>query len=185
MTTREEEIQLYRDAYKATNYGMGQRRRDDVYGILYGLKPKTSLLDISTGRGETLRMADLLGFKEVRGTEAVEDLCVGRVTRYTAEQELPFLPNSIAHVTCFDVLEHLLEEDIEKVLREMCRVAVYTVTVSASERPSCLGPGGRDLHISKRPKAEWLYLLQSIDARWHEKGKAGGSPAFQINFLDD
>ena len=91
---------------------------------------------------------------------------------------LPFDDRSFDNVTCFDVLEHLTEEDLPKALGEMARVAKRTVTVSASERPSIFK--GRDLHISKRPKAKWIELFKSVWGQVQVIGNAGASPAFRL-----
>lgn len=174
---RDEEIQLYVESYENPRYGMGPRRKADVQRILADLE-KGSLLDVSTGRGETLGFAREAGFDLVKGTEVVPSLLNDDVV-FAQAHSLPFDDGSFGHVTCFDVLEHLVEEDIGPALREMYRVARKTVTVSASERPSVFG--NVDLHISKRPAAEWLELIRSC---WDDSavriGNAGGSPAFQV-----
>jgi hypothetical protein len=58
-------------------------------------------------------------------------------------------------------------------------VAKISVTVSASETPSIYR--GRDLHISRRPKAQWLEIIREC---WGPGavciGTAGRSPAFQV-----
>lgn len=176
-TDRDAEISLYVEHYKAPNYRMGQRRQDDVARILKDLR-RGSLLDVSTGRGETLKMASTLGFGPVRGTEVVPELLNDDVV-FAQAHKLPFEDNSFDHVTCFDVLEHLVEEDIRPALQEMYRIARVSVTVSASERPSVFGDV--DLHISKRPAPEWHRLIRDCwDKNTKRIGKAGGSPAFQV-----
>lgn len=174
---RDEEIERYVEQYASPKYGMGQRRQEDVKRIIRDLR-RGSLLDVSTGRGETLRFAKELGFTEVRGTEVVPELLSDDVV-FAQAHSLPFEDNSFDHVTCFDVLEHLVEADIAPALREMYRVARLSVTVSASERPSIFG--NVDLHISKRPATEWHRLIRSCwDKNTKRIGKAGGSPAFQV-----
>jgi ubiquinone/menaquinone biosynthesis C-methylase UbiE len=174
---RDEEIARYVEHYKSPKYGMGQRRQADVQRILQDLR-RGSLLDVSTGRGETLRFAKSLGFSPVQGTEVVPELLNDEVV-FAQAHSLPFPDNSFDHVTCFDVLEHLVEADIRPALQEMYRVARISVTVSASERPSVFGDV--DLHISKRPAPEWHRLIRDCwDKNTKRIGKAGGSPAFQV-----
>lgn len=183
--TRDGEIAVYVEEYKSPRYGMGQRRQADVLRILTEL-PRGSLLDVSTGRGEALEMAFKLGHFPLTGTEVVPDL-LGMKTNtvevvFAKAHELPFEDKSFDHVTCFDVLEHLVEEDIVPCLEHMRRIARKTCTVSASSRPSVFG--GRDLHISKRPEPEWDRLIRSV---WgyqnvRRKGKCGGSAAWQASF---
>lgn len=174
--SRDEEIAEYRRQYKSDRYGMGAKRRESVQAILSELPSRGSFLDVSTGRGETLKYADAAGFDPVVGTEVVPKLLTRRVT-FAQAHDLPFEDGAFDHVTCFDVLEHLVPEDVEPAIRELRRVARLSVTASASERPSVFG--GRDLHISKRPAAEWESLMAR---RWGHATRiqdAGGSPCWQ------
>lgn len=180
MTTREAEIECYVREYKSSRYGMGARRRGDVHRILHGL-PFGSLLDVSTGRGEALIIALGASLFPVMGTEVVPDLCRDTEPKvvFAHAHELPFEDKSFDHVTCFDVLEHLIEDDIRPCLAHMLRIARKTCTVSASSKPSVFG--GRDLHISKRPEPEWDALIKSVwgpDAK--RIGACGGSAAWQV-----
>lgn len=176
---RGEEVERYVQEYKSERYGMGARRQADVKRIVSELEPG-ALLDVSTGRGEAMIFAAGAGHKPVRGTEAVPDLCSDSVTNALAH-ELPHPDKSFDHVTCFDVLEHLIEDDIVPCLEHMKRIARKTCTASASARPSVFG--GRDLHISKRPDPEWDALIKSV---WGENtkiiGKCGGSTCWQVTF---
>jgi len=176
--TRDAEMAQYTGLYKLDNYRMGQKRRDAVQQIVGELTPRGTLLDVSTGRGETLAFASAAGH-DAYGTEVVPDLLTERVT-FAPAHELPFHDGQFDHVTCFDVLEHLVEEDVHACLREMRRVAKVSVTASASERPSWFGE--RDLHISKRPAAEWE---KAMAAAWGGSTRiinAGGSPCWQWYF---
>jgi hypothetical protein len=178
---REEEIGLYRQLYTSgPSYKMGDKRRASVLSILDALVPRGTLLDVSTGRGETVMFAERLGFESM-GTEVVPELCVDDRIVFSEARELPFPDKSIDHVTCFDVLEHLIEEDVHACLAEMARVARVSVTASASERPSLWG-GGRDLHISKRPAAQWEALMAEKWGGATRIQNAGGSPCWQWRF---
>lgn len=176
--TRDGEIGLYQQAYQDPSYRMGERRKLAAKIVLSQL-PKGTLLDVGTGRGETLALADAAGHT-AQGTEVVESLLSDRVT-YAEAHALPFKDGEFDHVTCWDVLEHLAPEDVEAALAELYRVARRSVTVSASELPDCAFVGGIDLHPSKRPAGEWLALMRK---HWGNKarqiGKAGPSPMFQV-----
>ena len=177
--TRDGEIARYVEAHDdpKRRMHMGARRKADVVNII-GALPAGSLLDVGTGEGEALAIAENAGHT-ARGCDANPKVANDKVVTCAAH-ELPFDDGSFDHVTCFDVLEHLIEEDIRPALREMSRVARKTVTVSASERPSPDGRGG-DFHISKRPKAAWLRVIRECwgaDAKII--GTAGSSPAFQV-----
>lgn len=180
---REEEIALYGELYRSPRYGMGEKRQAAVQQILSELAPRGTdgrrgtLLDVSTGRGETLRFAEELGYEAI-GTEVVDELLVPELVLFSEARKLPFPNGSFDHVTCFDVLEHLVEEDVHACLAEMARVARISVTASASERPSRFG-GGRDLHISKRPAAAWEALMVEKWGGAVRIQNAGGSPCWQ------
>jgi len=171
------EIEHYRAAYQDPAYGMGKRRKLDVARILGELEPG-SLLDIGTGRGECLAMALAAGHFPVHGTEVVKELLGGNVL-YAEAHHLPFPTGSHDYVTCFDVLEHLVEADIRPCLRDMYRVASRTCIVSASELESI--HNGRDLHISRRPRAQWLQLIAECWPGAYEFRGAGRSPAFRVD----
>lgn len=175
-TSRQAEIAVYAKCYESADYAMGLRRRIDVQRMISSLAPG-SLLDVGCGRGEALKFADAAGHRPVAGTEVVPGLLNAR-TVYAEAHELPFSDGGFEHVTCWDVLEHLTEEDIRPALREMWRVASLTVTASASERSDIRR--GRELHISRRPTAQWLQLFREC---WGpgamQIGMAGASPMFQ------
>lgn len=176
--SREGEIAVYRAAYESPNYAMGARRQASVASIITTLAPMGgSLLDVSTGRSKTLELAESAGFTPVMGTEVVDSLLEeGRVV-YAEAHSLPFEDGQFDHVTCFDVLEHLLPDDVEPALRELRRVARKTVTVSASERSSVMG--GLELHISRRPAAEWEALIRRCWGGAMRIQDAGGTPCWQ------
>ena len=175
---RKAEIEQYEKAYQLPEYRMGVRRKAHVEAIYKGLAPG-SLLDVSTGRGEALELAKAAGHSPVKGTEAVEYLCDGENVVHALAHSLPFEDGQFDYVTCFDVLEHLLEEDLLPALKEFYRVARKAVIVSASEESDLRE--GRELHISKRPRGQWLYLIRQA---WGQAadyaGTAGRSPAFKI-----
>lgn len=178
---RNDEVLAYVDAYRDPKYRMGSRRLADMQRILGGL-PKGSLLDVGTGRGETLAFALSIGFGPVVGTEVVPALLREegslRVT-FAHAHALPFADDSFDSVTCFDVLEHLVEDDLLPALREMLRVSRSHCVVSASEDRSLWN--GRELHISRRPKDQWLALIREAWGPSAECiGTAGKSPAFGV-----
>lgn len=180
---RETEIARYVECYRKDGYGMGAKRKKratEVIGSLAGLGAR-SLLDVGAGRGELSAIAqynDML----YRGVDpvpylATDEIITGEATR------LPFAPFSFDVVACLDVLEHLVEEDIRLALLEMRRVAIRFVFLTASEQPSFYGsPDGKDLHISKRPLAEWQALFEDVFAfsKITPLGMVGVSPGWLI-----
>lgn len=182
---RAAEIRVYERQYRHPAYRMGARRQGDVQRILRELAAYRagSLLDVGTGRGETLLYAKAAGLgPDIRGTEVVPYLLGERVS-YAEAHELPFESGAFDHVTCFDVLEHLTPGDVAPALRELKRVARFTVTASASERSDLRE--GRELHISRRPSAVWLEAFRDAWGTGAQLiGTAGASPCFQLRLTD-
>lgn len=176
---RQNEINRYHQAYKHPRYQMGAKRQKHSRKVLQDL-PNGSLLDVGAGRGEGIRIAVESGHDPVVGVEPVEYLAGGPVIVGVATQ-LPFNDNDFDTVMCLDVLEHLVEEDIKPALREMKRVAKNYVFLTASENPHYFRGVG-DLHISRRPIAEWEDIFDEIfeGAEREFLGTIGVSPGWLI-----
>lgn len=153
---RSVEIAKYPLAYADPGYGMGEERRRAVECVLRG--GSGSLLDVGTGRGETLEIARRLGYDPVKGTEVVNSLLGGNVI-YAEAHCLPFSAKAFDVVTCFDVLEHLTYGDQVYALQELCRVARDRVIVTAADYSHVFR--GVELHGGRRPYDEWDLLIRS------------------------
>lgn len=178
MNARQLEIDKYRMAYTDPRYAMGSKRRMAVDSVLHGL-PAGTLLDVGTGRGETLLMARAAGHV-AKGTEVVPALLRRDEVQYAEAHALPFAMDTFDYVTCFDVLEHLIEQDIRPALVEMKRVARRVCIVTAADFPHIFH--GVDLHVSRRPEGDWDALIRSV---WGEGvtalGIFGISPAWRLD----
>jgi hypothetical protein len=148
--TREEEASKYVDAYKDPWYRMSAHRRAMVRDIL-GLSFSKTLLDVGTGRGETLSEGRDMGM-HVKGTETVPEL-LGPDVVYALLPELPFTDKAFELVTCFEVLEHLRPEDIVPALKELARCSSRWVVVSVCTEKDIVA--GVNLHPSARSEEEW------------------------------
>lgn len=160
--TRQSEVQKYNIAYKNLSYRMGDRRIKHALHFLNATK-KGSLLDVSTGRGEMMRLAREIGFDPVTGTEAVGYLCGPDVFEAMAH-DLPFADRSFDVVCMFDVMEHLLPSDTAAACAELMRVAQRRVFLTVHNGPHRLN--GTDLHINRRDSYE----------TWHEELKICFAP---------
>lgn len=149
---RRAEVARYEAAYRNPAYKLGNRRRQHIEQHLRRI-PRGSLLDVSTGRAETMQMARNLGHDPVMGTEAVDYLCNGKDVVQALAHALPFSDAAFDTVTMFDVMEHLLPEDTGPVCRELARVAKSRVLLTVCNQPSSFGSDG-DLHINRRPSYE-------------------------------
>jgi len=152
------EIDKYPIAYENPDYRMGQVRRDAVHTLLREsagdpLNNLRDLLDVGTGRGETLDIAIMLGYMDPNGTEVVPALIHPPVTVFAHAWWLPFQSGLFHTVTCFDVIEHLLPDDAEPTVREIERVAAKRILLSIADYPS--GFCGATLHVNVRTVADW------------------------------
>jgi SAM-dependent methyltransferase len=159
--TRESEAAKYTEMYKDPSYAMPQHRADAIREILKDV-PRGKLLDVGAGRGETIRMAQELGFPVVAGTETVdalirEDLNIG----YGLLPELPVPDKYYDVVTCFEVIEHLLPKDVIPALRDLARTAKSRLIISAATRSDFRS--GVELHPSWRSQFEWE---ETFKAAW-------------------
>jgi hypothetical protein len=149
--SRETEAAKYVEMYKDPSYRMPPHRAEAILNILRDL-PAGSLLDVGTGRGETLELARSCGFSPVAGTETVPELLQGPVV-HGLLPNIPLPDRAADTVTCFEVIEHLLPVDVIPALRELERLADKRVVISAATRSDMRG--GVELHPSWRTQREW------------------------------
>ena len=178
--SRAAEIAKYEFAYTHENYRLGERRKAHIFEHLKRI-PLGSLLDVSTGRGEVLQMAESLGHGPVQGTEAVTSLCDGERVLNAMVHDLPFDDNAFDTVTMFDVMEHLLSSDTEIACKELKRVANHRILMTVHNGPSRFGK--EDLHINRRASYEAWHdeLTNHFDASVIRYGKQGSiSEMFEV-----
>jgi hypothetical protein len=179
-STRERELSKYAEAYQMEDYGMTEERKDGIEDLISELPPGlVSYLDVSTGRGETLDLADKYGFACIRGTETVDALLNSR-TEYAILPHLPFQDKCFDVVSLFEVIEHLVAEDVVPALVELTRVARKHILISAAVQQCWIG--GVNLHPSSRPVEQWEELFRSIWGNHVRRmGNLGGSPVWRVD----
>jgi len=165
---QEAEVQKYIDAYAHTGYGMGPARKQAATRHIEdwlsdNKKPDAedspTLIDVGCGRGEMLDIAKSMGFNakgyDPATCEYREDVFYGLAS------DIPAKTDSANLVTCFDVMEHLLEDDLIPALRELRRVSQGAVIIAAADFPH-YGAGGVNYHISMRSNDEWYKLFKRV-----------------------
>jgi len=159
--TRESEVAKYALAYEMDDYGMPPEREHGIKALLAALPAETadSLLDVGTGRGETLRLAREMNFSIVNGTETVDALLGPDVVRGILP-DLPVPGASYDVVTSFEVIEHLLPDDLGPALLELTRIAKHHILISACTQDHWVS--GTNLHPSAMPQEEWEALFRSV-----------------------
>lgn len=182
--SREEEADLYAEMYHDPHYGMPEFRANVIRNILSVL-PGGNLLDVGTGRGETLQIAKELGYGYLRGTETVPELIDGEKVVKALLPYLPFNDGEFETVTCFEVIEHLRPEDVISALEELSRVSKGRVIISVCTAPDIRG--GVNLHPAYRTEDRWIETFRVAwgdDARITKVGQAskhGVSPVFEYS----
>lgn len=178
-TTRERELAKYALAYLEESYGMTQERKDGLDNLLKDLPVRGSYLDVSTGRGETLALAEKHGFSRIQGTETVEGLLTSRVVRAILPN-IPFGDKEFEVVSLIEVIEHLIQEDVEPALKELERLASNHILISASITDCWVG--GVNLHPSARPVEQWEELFTRLwGSRVYRVGNLGSSPVWRVD----
>ena len=177
---RATELAKYEAAYEHDNYRLGDRRKAHIEKHLKRID-KGSLLDVSTGRGEVIQIAERLGHSPVQGTEAVPYLCDGERIVHALVHDLPFVDDAFDTVTMFDVMEHLVRSDTELACKELKRVAAKRVLLTVHNGPSRFA--GMDLHINRRDSYETWHeeLADHFDAAVIRHGREGSiSEMFEV-----
>lgn len=150
------EIEKYQGIYSHKAYAFyGHSNHGDKAEDIVLQKMKAhgaSLVDVGCGWNEFVR--------SIRGREpqvvatGVDFACPGADV-ITAASKLPFADKSIGVVTSFDMLEHLLPEEVEPVLAEFARVA-HSFVFSISYQPSRVKWKGKTLHPTVYPQTWWI-----------------------------
>ena len=118
-----------------------------------------SICDVGTGNGQLCLDAIDRGVPKVCGVDFASEPDGAGVSWLKAPAHALGLPdNAFEWVTAFDLLEHLLEEEIPEVLDEFARVASVGMAFSIAYTKSRDVLGG-NLHATIRPKEWWLEVL--------------------------
>lgn len=181
--SRAVEHQKYIKAYEYNRYSMGMLRFADARRDLEELNCLGSLLDVGCGRGEIVTLAEQMGFDLVRGVDLVPDLLDGERIIQAEVHNLPFNNDSFNVATMFDVIEHLLPGDDELACRELKRVAIDHILITANNKRS-FNKAGDDLHINKKTYEVWNRLFHQwfdgCEVTWL-KGHTSVSESWRID----
>lgn len=158
-TKRQNEYAKYTRSYRLANYRMGDARKSHATKTLGSLPMRGAYLDVGTGRGEMLLIAEALGFSPVLGVEVVDYLADGERVLQGQAHDLPAEDKSVDVASMFDVIEHLIAGDDELACKELQRVARKHVLVTANNTSSKNGFGD-ELHINRRSYPEWDALFR-------------------------
>lgn len=109
-------------------------------------------LDVGCGKGETHLLAKRHGLRW-RGCDVIESLCGDGIDLLVGAHDLPYPDDQFHVLSCTDVMEHILEEDVPAVLGELSRVTKSAILLGISRRH--LKPG-KPYHITIKSEAWWM-----------------------------
>ena len=114
---------------------------------------RRTYLDVGCGKGESLDLGRAYHF-EAHGCEVVASVCDRPdVDLIAGAQELPYKNEQFDVTSSVDVMEHILEEDVPAVLREISRVTRHAVLFGISLKP------GR-FHPTIKPAEWWMERIR-------------------------
>lgn len=124
-----------------------------------------SILDVGCGRGHYLRLFREMGFKSILGIDPSQECATRYLTDvphivsdfYSFAKNIP--TNQYNVVFCTDVLEHIKPEDIDEFIKELTRLAPYSVLGIANHSDI---QEGIQLHLIQEPWSWWEKKLRNI-----------------------
>jgi len=152
------EFAKYEKAYKDPKYEMRvwRRRRFEDYLKSIENRGYVSMLDVGCGRGQAMSLACQAGYVSVVGVEVVESLCDHEFVHLVdGAHSLPYEDGWFDLVVATDVMEHILEEDVQPVLKEMFRVASKAIHLTISHRADKADELGHK-HVTLESREWWL-----------------------------
>lgn len=135
-----------------------------------------SVIDVGTGCGEFCKMCHDIGIKRIYGVDfAIDPKPTNKADNIVYikafAHSLPFEDKSVDAITSFDMLEHLLEDDVDNVFTEFSRIAkrYFVFTINHNESRSFHKQLG-NLHPTVRPRVWWLDKLRAYGDVYAENG---------------
>jgi len=134
------------------------------------LQPQ-SVCDVGTGWGEFPKALHEAGVPYVMGVDfalpvegpaATYDDGGTLAMRNAPAHALPIADNGVEWITALDVLEHLLPEEVDVVLREFGRCASKGFIFSICYHESCNKVHGEGLHPTVKPEVWWIERINAV-----------------------
>lgn len=130
-----------------------------------------SVLDVGCGTGATVRYHREIGGKDAWGVDFAQpatkywrELGVDKYCVIGSAEELPFKSDSFDVVTCMDVLEHIPEQNVQSVFREMKRVGRrdFLFIIALTEAAIKMPHDGSEPHICVKSPRWWLDQIHGV-----------------------
>ena len=147
------------DSYKGYGYSNHGSIHTD---LVMSYKPK-SVLDVGCGHNEfAINLRENLGVISL----GIDFACKS-ADKIADILDLPIKDKEFDFITAWDVLEHLLEEQVDSAFAEMKRVSkqyAFTITCELASTPPPPGYKNHNLHQCAKPNDWWYDKLSSISS---------------------
>jgi SAM-dependent methyltransferase len=169
------EVERYNQAWETGDY-------DPMIGLLYTrclyrtffFDDYNTILDVGCGTGAAVRYHREIGEKEAYGIDFAEPatkfwdkLQVKDWCTVASAEDIPYKDNTFDMVTCTDVLEHIPESSVVKVLQEMLRVGKnFFFTVALVPAKHKMPHDGSEPHICLKPAVWWIKTMGEAGYRF-------------------
>ena len=162
---RMEEKKLYDHLYNGghPSYG-GDMHAKNCLEKIKELKIK-SIIDVGCGKGQFPIWAKQNGVEKVYGIDFSAKFpkdTKGVVFFSGFAHSLPISDNEVEFVTSFDMMEHLVPDDTNLVLKEFDRVSSKGMIFSISYTPSKIVVNGKNLHPNIHTEDWWIQKLSEF-----------------------
>jgi ubiquinone/menaquinone biosynthesis C-methylase UbiE len=148
---------IYDDVDNYHYYGRSNHGKDSIKHIL-SLKPD-SIIDVGCGHNHFIQIMRELGVEKAVG---IDFAC--KSADYVCDiLDLPFKDKEFDFLTAWDVLEHLLPEQVDQALKEMSRISkrfAFTITYNPASTPPPTRFKGHNLHQCCRQPAWWMEQIE-------------------------
>lgn len=153
-------------------------------------KPDSTVIDFGAGTGRGALLLAILGGVKVKMLDFAsncldEDVRNALVTQshvldFTQHDLMNKVPFTAEYGYCTDVMEHIPPDDVPLVLSNILHAAQHVFFQISCQDDVMGGAIGEHLHLTVKPYAWWLKLLQSFDAQIHWSKDFGTHCCFYV-----
>ena len=141
--------------FSSRNYGR-QNWGEGTYDLIKELKVQ-SLIDVGCGRNNFVQWAREQGI-EATGV----DIASGKADVICPAHSLPFADKQFEYLTSFDMMEHILPQEVDEVLDEFNRVTSKGFLFHIAYRESRVKVFGKQLHLTVEPESWWIEKIEKF-----------------------
>ena len=141
--------------YSSRHYGR-QNWGEGSYDLIKELNVQ-SIIDVGCGRNDFVKWAIEQGMRAT-GT----DISSPKADIICPAHKLPFKDKEFEYLASFDMMEHLLPQEVDDVLNEFNRVASKGFLFHISHRESKAKVFGKQIHLTVEPESWWIEKIEKF-----------------------